>query len=187
MKKSNENTKHRWLNIGPGLLLALAISMLIGSQWIKSEMKAKQQAAAPPIIERQLVTSSQEEKTGLIPEVSFITDRKDKIRLTHDQLTRLQKLQAEWKAYSTPKIAQAREAAAKAESYLSDTKTHTRTPTAQIQDQAAPLIALSGELASARRSYWEQAMKVLTSKQRIIVQKEREKNWEARKLSPAAQ
>ena len=172
--------KRRWLNIGPGLVIALAISALIGSQWIRTEIAARRQPSAPPIIERQIISSSYDEKSGPTPEVGFIIDRARKLHITDAQLARLKALQKKWRKYYGPKIAQANQAAAKTNEYLADAKGNSRTPAAQIQGAAAPVIALSGEISAARRSYWGQAVNILTAGQRKALQAEREAAWARR-------
>ena len=109
--------------------------------------------------------------------MSFIIDRGDKLDLTDAQLARLRTLQQKWQKYYGPKIAQADQAAVKTKKYLTDAKANTRTPVAQIQDAAAPVIALSGEISSARRNYWDQAVNILISSQRKHLQAEREAAW----------
>ncbi|MHB9037385.1 MAG: hypothetical protein ACYC64_12025 [Armatimonadota bacterium] len=172
--------KRRWLNIGPGIVLALAISALLGARYIKTEMASRQQPSAPPIVERQVISSSYEEKSGPTPEVSFIIDRTEKIHLTDAQLVGLKALQSKWQKFYGPKIAQARLAAVKTDEYLAGTKSRSRTPIAQIQSEAGSLINLSGEISAARRSYWNHAVSCLTKKQRSILQQEREADWAAR-------
>jgi len=172
--------KRRWLNIGPGIILALAISALIGAHYIKAEIAARQQANARPIVERQIVTSSYDEKAGPTPEVSFITDRAERLHLTDAQLAGLKTLQSKWQKYYAPKMAQANQAAARTSDYMANAKDNRRTPIAQIQSAAAPVIALSGEISAARISYWDRAAKLLTAKQRRALQAEREKAWAAK-------
>lgn|GEM_PF-1848552 len=172
--------KRRWLNIGPGIVLALAISALIGSQWIKTEVAARRQTPAPPIVERQVISSSYEEKSGPTPEVGFIIDRAAKLHITDSQLTHLKAMCAQWRKFYGPKIVAANRAAEKTNSYLAGAQGRQRTPVAQIQNAAAPVIALSGEISSARRSYWDRAIKILTPEQRKELQSEREADWAAR-------
>lgn len=175
--RESTQPKRRWLNIGPGIVLALAISALIGARYISAELAARRQPSAPPIIERQVISSSQEEKSGPTPEVSFIIDRAEKLHITAAQLPRLKALQLKWQKYYGPKIAQANQAAAKTNEYLADTKRNLHTPVAQIQNAAAPVITLSGEISAARRSYWNQAVSILTPAQRKTIQAEREAAW----------
>lgn len=172
--------KRRWLNIGPGIILALAISALIGARYVATEIAARRQSSAPPIIERRVISSSYEEKSGPTPEVSFVIDRAGKLNVTAAQMARLKALQQKWQKHSGPKIAQANEAAARTNEYMTDAKGNRRTPVAQIQSAAAPVIALSGEISAARRSYWSQAVSILNPAQRKALQAEREAAWAQR-------
>jgi hypothetical protein len=188
-KKTSNNAepKRRWLNIGPGIVLALAISALIGARYIKTEIAARRQPDASPIIERQVMSSSYGDKSGPIPEVSFIIDRAGKLHITDAQLAHLKALQSKWRKFYVPKIAQANKAAAKTHKYLADAEGNSRTPLAQIESAAAPVVALSREISAARRSYWSQAVKILTPNQRKALQAERETAWaeKTKALSPA--
>ena len=177
--------KRRWLHIGPGIVIALAISALIGSQWIKTEIATRKQQSAPPIVERQVISSSYEEKLGPTPEVGFIIDRAEKLRITGAQLARLKALRADWQKRYGPKIAEANQAANRTSRYLAGAKGKSRTPVAQIQNEAAPVIALSGEISSARRGYWDRAARILTSEQRKLLQAEREADWASKKAALA--
>lgn len=177
---THDKPKRRWLNIGPGIILALAASAFIASGWVKTEMATRRQHSAPPIIERQVISSAYEEKSGPTPEIKFIIDRSGKIGLTDAQLSKLRVLQSQWHTYYDPKIAQANQAAEKTREYLNDAKGRSRTPIPQIQSEAGGLIALSAEISTARRSYWSRAVNVLTPIQRDIVQSEREADWAAR-------
>jgi len=172
--------KRRWLNIGPGIIIALAVSAFIGARYIQTRTAARRQANVPPIVERQIISSSAEEKSGPTPDVSFVIKRAGMLHLSHDQVARLRIIESKWQAFYAPKIAQANQAAAKANGYLSDAKDRPRTPVAQIQNAAAPVIALSGEISAARRSYWDQAAKILTPDQRKALQAEREADWAER-------
>jgi hypothetical protein len=172
--------KRRWLNIGPGIVIALAVSALIGSQYIETETNMRQQHSAPPIVERQVISSSADERSGPTPDAAFIIKRADKLHLSQDQVARLNVVESKWQAFYAPKIAQANQAAAQTNHYLSDAKDRSRTPVAQIRNAAAPVIALSGEISAARRSYWDQATKILTPDQGKALQAEREADWAAR-------
>lgn len=182
-KKSSENTtntppRRKLINIGPGLILALLISLFIGGRWYMEERAARQQPPAPPIIERQVISSSADQ-AGPTPEVNFILAHKAKLNLTATQATKLEQLQAQWQKFCAPRLAQASAAAAKTNDYLDQHKDDKRLPAAQVQDQAAPLIAISGELAAARHRYWNQATALLTPQQRTTLQAERAVAWTA--------
>ena len=173
--------KRRLFNIGPGLKIAIVLTIVIvGYKYLQVQKQIDSQERQPPIIERPLITSSAE-KLGPTPEVSFIIDRRAKLGLRDDQVKKLRQIDSDWQRIYSPKLDEAKAAAEKANSYLSDAKGSRKTPVAQIQNEARPMIALSGEISSARREYWEKAVKLLTPEQQTALQKEREADWAAKK------
>jgi hypothetical protein len=177
----SKQDKRRLVSIGPGLIIALAISVaIIGMKYVKMEKQAAAQRSTPPIIERHAILSTAEEKSGLTPEVKFIIDRSRKIGLSNAQLSELHRLQSEWEKLYRPKLEQANKAASKANEYLSGAEDQRRTPVAHIQDRARPLVTLSGEVSAARRRYWDRAVETLTPDQRKTIQTEREIAWAAK-------
>ena len=181
MKRSEPSPKRPWLRFGPGVVLALALSALIASQWIKTEIVNRRQPSAPPIVESQVLSYPAEEKLGPTPEVGFVIENAVILHLSSAQLARLRSLQSEWERYSKPKMAQARQAAAGANEYLNSVKSKPRTSMAQIQDKAASLVALSREISEVRRSTWERAVKVLTPEQSRALENQRQAAWSKRK------
>ncbi len=177
---SADKPRRRLLNIGPGLIIALAISIFIGVRWFGAQKQMPAAKSGPPIVERQVISSTYEEKAGPTPEVRFILERRHKLGLSAAQVAKLNKLQSEWQRLYGPKIAQANSAAVRAQDYLAAAKGNRSTPVAQIKDQAASLVALSREISSARRDFWVRATGVLTVDQRGTLQSERETDWAAK-------
>lgn len=176
---SETRPRRRWLNIGPGIVIALAISALVGSQWIKTETGKKSNAAAP-ILERRTISSSYDGKSGPTPGIDFIIDRAAMLRLRPEQIAQIKKLHAEWNKRYEPKLALARQAAEEASKELDEAKGNRRTPVTRIEESAAPVIALSGEISAARRDYWNRAVSILDPHQRESLQAEREADWTAK-------
>ncbi|MDO8684973.1 MAG: hypothetical protein Q7N50_16025 [Armatimonadota bacterium] len=85
-----------------------------------------------------------------------------------------------WEKLYTQKIKEANKSAEHVGEYLSGAEQNRSAPVPQIQDQAAPLVALSAEISAARHRYWAKAMQMLTSEQRRIVTKERETDYAVR-------
>lgn len=171
----------RWLRIGPATIIALAIAALLGARWLKTETARRQQSNLPPVIERRVISSSVDEKRGPTPEVSFIIERANKLSLNARQFSRLQGLQSEWKKYHDAKIAEAKGAMENVDEYMDRAKGKQRVPVAQIEREAAPVIAISGEISAVRQRYWSQALNVLTPAQTKQIQKEREEAWSAKR------
>ena len=166
-------------HIGPGILFALILAAIVGSSAIKSEMQRRQAArSGPPIVERQIV-SSDIEKLGPVPEVSFLIDRRDKLGLSESQLRSLRKLQFAWQKFYFPKMKVANAAVRQAADYMSGAEKNRQTPTAQIQREAAPVVAISGEISAVRRQYWARATALLAPAQRLIAAREREADYAA--------
>ena len=72
------------------------MSALVGSQWIKTEIVSHPRPSAPPIVESQVVSSSYENQSGPVPEVSFIINHAWKLHLTAAQLASLKALEQKW-------------------------------------------------------------------------------------------
>jgi hypothetical protein len=169
-----------WLRIGPGLTIALVLAAFLGYRSLVDQKQARQ-SNQPPIVDRHPAYSGSEDKIGPTPEIGFITERRARLRLTDSQVSALERLQSKWLKFYGPKMAQANEAAAKMNEYLADARGNRRTPVAQIQDQAAPVMELSRQISSARRAYWVQATQLLTPAQRTALRKERENAWAAKR------
>lgn len=170
----------RLFYIGPGLIIALILAVLIAANWYRGEMRMRKAKSGPPIVERQITSSDLDPQMGPAPQVSFLLERRGKLKLTHEQMRELESIQNEWKKLYGPKIAEANRVAEEAGRYLESSKRKGRTPTAQIQDRAAELIALSREISTARRRYWDRAMSALTVEQRKLVNEQRESLWSRR-------
>ncbi len=178
--------KRRILNIGPGLIIAIILSIVVGYRYVGVQRQIAMQRPQPPIVERQLVYSDSAQRIGPTPEIGFIIARRDRLGISAEQVRKLTKIQLDWRKYYGPKIAQANAAAQKTGRYLADAKGNKRTPVAQIENEASAVVALSGEIASARRSYWDQAEKILTPAQRATLENQREADWKAKTKAPAA-
>ena len=166
--------QNKWYRIGPGLILALAISAFLGAKWINTKINTPVQQ---PIIEKQTISSSYEEKLGPTPTINFILDNNNKIKLSNSQIAKLKLLDMEWNKYYNLRIVEAKKAASKTSAYLSGSNNKTRTPIAIIQQEAAPLISISSEISKKRHDYWKKAILILDLKQRNLLDKEREASW----------
>ncbi len=179
-KTINTEKRRRLISIGPGLIAALILSIVVGCKYAQVQAQVRERKQVPPIIERQVISSNYEEKAGPTPEVRFIISHKGKLGLNSSEIIKLKKLQSDWDRFYQPKIAEANAAADRTNRYLSDAKSNRRTPVAQIQDEAGPMIELSREISTARRDCWNRAIKILTPAQRTVLQKEREADWAAK-------
>ena len=178
--KNRVHPAAKWLRIGPGVLIAAVLSVVVWSQWGKYESAARQAKPRPPIIEQQIISSSTETDAGPIPELQFILDRGDSLKLNRSQREQITKLQQGWLHQYAPKIAAAQHAADTTREYLQQKQQSSRVPVEQIQNNAAPLISLSAEISAARRTCWNNATKLLSSGQRDILHKARIADWASR-------
>lgn len=164
--------KKRLIYFGPGIVIALILAVILGGNTVKQNMAQRHAPSGPPIVERHLVTSSVEQ-LGPTPEIDFILVRRETLGLTNEQMAKLNKLQSEWKYYYEPKMAEANAAARQLQGNLARTRGNGSIPTAQIQKDAGPMIAISAEISAKRREYWGRAMQVLSPEQRETVATER--------------
>jgi hypothetical protein len=164
--------------IGPGLAIAILVAVIVGGNAIKSQL-ASRQASSGPIIENRTVVGGSNQ-SGPAPEVKFLLDHRASLRLTPQQVQRLTAMQLDWDRTYGPKLKDARAAAGKLRDYLGKSRNNQRTPIAQIQKEAEPLIAASAEITRAKRHYWSRAMTVLTPEQRKAAMSARKKNFSAK-------
>ncbi|MHB1460129.1 MAG: hypothetical protein ACYC1M_02435 [Armatimonadota bacterium] len=170
----------KWLRIGPGVVIAAVLSVVVWGQWTKIETVLNTPNQQHPMIEQHLVSSSTETDAGPIPELEFILDRSDSLKLNRSQREQIMKLQQDWLHRYAPKMAAAQQAADTTREYLQQKQQSSRVPVEQIQNNAAPLISLSAEISTARRYYWNHAIKLLTIAQRDMLNKARIADWQAR-------
>ena len=182
---SGRQVKRPLFHIGPGILIALALAVIIGANVTRTARQRRHAPrSAPPIIEGRVI-SSDFDKAGPVPEVGFLIDRREKLRLSDRQTESLRKLQAEWGRFYQPKLREAKAASRQMTGYLSRSRTNGRTPVQQIEERAAPVVAVSREISATRRQYWDRAMKLLTPEQRRIAAKEREADYAAKRRALA--
>ena len=162
-KQPDNSTRRPRFFIGPGLLVALAAAIVVVA-WM-AKQRIRETPAGPPVIERRVI-SIPGAAPGPVPEVKFLIDRSRRLALTARQVGALTDLQAEWEKLYYPKMKEANAAARRVDAYLSRAARNRKTPVAQIQKEAAPLIGLSSEIAAARSRYWGRAVALLTAEQR---------------------
>ncbi len=180
MSSNNSASPTKWLRIGPGVIIAAILSVVVWSQWGKNESTARQSKPQPPIIERHIVTSPEETAAGPVPDLKFILDRDEFLKLSSAQRNQITKLHQDWLNRYGPKIAAANQAAKTTRDYLQQNQARSRVPVAQVQNEAAPLVALSGEISAARKSYWNNATSILSSTQRDMLHIARIADWSSR-------
>jgi Spy/CpxP family protein refolding chaperone len=165
------STKRQWFRIGPGLVIAVVLAVILGGNAIKNDF-AQRSSNSRPIIENRIVGGSRD-SAGPTPNIKFLIDHRDKLGLTQHQIAAITNLNQEWESTYGPKLKAAKAQAGKLKDFLAKSASNKRTPVAGIQQEAAPYVALSSEISAARREYWARAMSLLTPKQRQAVIAER--------------
>jgi hypothetical protein len=157
--KNNDQPRRRWITIGPGIILAAILALQIVSA-------NRQKPAAPPIIERQ-VEGSARQGISPAPTVSYILDRKGKLKLSPGQVKHLSALEAEWASQSGPLVKDMDKAAREFNAFMK--KSGNKATLKDLQAHAASVSVLSGQLSGMRRVYWEHATSLLDKTQIKIV------------------
>ena len=165
--------------IGPGLVIAVILAVIIGGNAIKTDL-AQKQGGSRPIIENRIVGGSRD-YTGPAPDVRFLIDHREKLNLTPHQIAGVTNLSREWERTYGPKLKAAKAQAKKLRGFLAKSGDNRRTPAASIQQEAAPYVALSSEITAGRREYWSRAMALLTPRQRQLAIAERKAEFANRR------
>lgn len=163
---SAAQTRTPLLRIGPGLVIAVILAVIMGGNAIKDKLP-QQRSNSGPIIENRIV-GGPSNPAPPTPDVSFLLAHKDKLGLTLKQVSALTVLNRKYQSAYAPKLKQAKAEADKLKSFLARSGNGT-TPVASIQQQAAPYVAMSSEISQGRRQYWSRAVALLTPKQREMV------------------
>jgi Spy/CpxP family protein refolding chaperone len=162
-RRPQRPARRRWFTIGPGLLMAVALSVYIAAQ------RGLFTKPRPPVVEH---VGPEASDTPPAAEISFLLDRADQLHLTDAQRARLRALHDQWaRATADQRAALDREQKELDRFMKSAQKVGKPTPLSEIQRRAGPISELSGQLASARRDYWERAMHVLDPDQRDAAEK----------------
>lgn len=166
----------RRLVFGPGLIIALALSLYIAHQ------QGLFRKSGPPSVER-VTTSAPKQPPAA--DIDFLLERADELRLTEEQVGQLRDLREEWKNNTaTQRAALAREQKELNKFMEGAAKTDRRTPLSEIQRRSAAFSELSRQLATARRAYWQHALLVLDPDQRKAAQKALREHLELPPESP---
>jgi hypothetical protein len=162
-QQSETRPRKRWIVIGPGLVLALIISIQI-------VIANREKPAAPPIVERQVVGSEMPRRFVPTPEVKYLLARKEQLALSTEQVQALDALQTGWQGKSKPLTDDLKKAAGEFDAYMKGAGE--RASLRDLQSHAGDLSELSREVSSLRRIYWEKAVQVLNKDQRKAIEKE---------------
>ncbi|HEY3298137.1 MAG TPA: hypothetical protein VGK34_05715 [Armatimonadota bacterium] len=161
-RQKNDTPRRRWLIIGPGIVFALILAL----QWVITNRKSSD--TGRPIIERQVIAVPKTRGEVRVPEIGFVLQNREQLKLSAAQVSDLRKLEVEWNEKSKPLNDLMNRAASDFQSYMKSAGS--KVAMKDIQSHAAPVSELSGQISSLRRVYWEKAIIVLDGKQRRAVE-----------------
>ena len=153
---SESKSKRRWIIVGPGILIAIILSLQIA---IKEHTKSSRQ----PIVERQVI-GTQASETKPAPGVDYMISQAGELKLSGDQIASLKRLQTEWQSKSQPLTEQMDRAAKEFERFMK--KSNGKANLREIQAHAGAVSEMSRQTSSLRRVYWEKGLQVLDDRQR---------------------
>ena len=151
--------RKRWLRLGPGLAVALALSAAIllwptlrdGFQADPARIERSRLGEIPP--------------PAAAPELGWLLERKDALGLKPVQVAKLRRVQRRWDR-DTEVLRGALDLAAAQFSRERGASAARGVDIQGLRAQAAPVSSLSRQLAEARRVYWNEAAQILTPRQR---------------------
>jgi len=153
----------RRLVVGPGLIIALALSFYIAHQ------QGLFRKSGPPVVER-VTTSGPKQPPAA--DIDFLLQRADELRLTEEQVGKLRLLREEWEKNTAAQRAALDREEKQLDRFMKEAaKADRPTPLREIQRRTAAFSELSGQLAAARRTYWQRGLLVLDLGQREAAQK----------------
>jgi hypothetical protein len=144
-----------------GILLAGVVVALVGRY---EELKGPQ---------AKLPARSAEQNSGYMPtpEVRFILAHSSELGLTASQVSGLKRIQSEWEEEvrsAWPNVLAALKSASPPTSLEGGKKRFTE---AELKARSAEVSAVSAELASRRRVHWENAVALLTARQKKLLKR----------------
>lgn len=159
--KRNDFPKPFWLRtgIGPGTIATIALlSFVLWQRWQQTQTVPTM--PSPPVwAEHTLPPLAREPK--------WLLERADDLGLTEEQKRKLKALQRDYEQRTATLRRQLDEASEAFQRFMNEAQRRGGlTSVGEIQRQAAEMSRLSRALAEQRYAVWEQALSVLTEKQR---------------------
>ena len=168
--------RRRWFRFGPGLLLALT-ALAWGWPYLFPSVK-------PPRIERTQIADAPV-ATPRAPDPAWLLTQRAQLQMSDAQLQKLRRLEARWQRDTRDLQSDLNNATRDFNSQMrADTNQKTGATIEQLQARAAPVTALSRQLAGARRAWWDEAKLVLNDEQRKSAQTAWQRHLAGR-LAPA--
>ncbi len=144
--------------LGPGTLLALVASAIVLLYYNRPIPHP------PPLIEHQVSTFGPRGEDFLAPEIPWILQHQQELRLTPKQRQNLEALAQEWIIATKNQREDLQQASAEFEAFMKEQRDR-RILLPEIRRRAEPLSLLSAALSAERRRYWAKAKTFLTPQQ----------------------
>lgn len=160
------NGSRRLFRFGPGLFLAVLASIAI---W----------AFMPREQSRPVIPSSASSATAAVasaPDPHWLLRRSHALGLAPAQRLRLRRLVDQWDRDTTGLRRELNDAASDLNSQIPN-RPQSKVSTPQLLQVAAPMVAMSGQLADARRAWWADARKALTPEQAAAAEADWTNQW----------
>ncbi len=142
-------------------LIMLAVVLAVGGYLTYQQRRA---ASRPPVVEREVIGATH----GISPAPEFLLRHRGELQLTSAQQARVEQIAKQYRRDVAPTRAKLETASRQYQQYL--TRAGGKRPSAQdLAARGAEVSRLSGAIAVARHSYWQQARSVLTPRQQAEV------------------
>ncbi len=144
-------------------LVVLIIVLAVGGYLTYQSRRA---ASRPPVVEHEVIGATR----GISPAPEFLLRHQGELQLTSAQQARIGQIATQYRRDVAPTQAKLETASREYQQYL--TQMGGKRPSAQdLAERGAEVSRLSGAIAVARHSYWQQARAALTPQQQTKADK----------------
>jgi len=158
------------LVLGPGLAIAVAAGfLLMRPDLLPDPARNRSPRLSRTRVEIPATTGS------TAPDPAWVLAQRQTLSLNAAQVKRLERLRSRWDRETRPLQEALQQATARFQASMAADGDRGRMPAA-LQESAAPVSQLTGQLLAARRAWWGEAEQVLTASQR----EKAERLWETR-------
>ena len=179
-ERSASPPKRRWFRLGPGLLLAIIASVLLWRQLPPRTGGSTE--LPPPRIERKRVDIEPVVPLSA-PDPTWLLSQHEALGLSTAQVQKLRQLELRWSRDTRELQDALARVSGDFNRDMAATGSSKGVTLEALRQQAAPVSALSRQLAAARRAWWSEASSVLTP----VQQKQVQARWQERLLAPPPQ
>lgn len=156
--KSEQEVRIRRVRIAAWSIVLVGVAVALVGRY--EELKGRQ---------TRLPARSTRQSSGYTPapEVRFILAHGSELGLSTSQVSRLKRIQSEWEE----EVRSAWPDVLAASEEVSTAASRERSTEAELRARSAEVSALSAELASQRRKHWENAVALLTARQKVLLKR----------------